>query len=199
MRCNNMGIEIRPELKELFRKGYFQKAIKDYDIDKIYKLLADEFRNNIKAPIGVTFESLLTACTYQLTYILRSIGIEPEKYLNRVPGYFYYSETFDVLDLTDTHIEQLNTGAIMGCSIGALYLPKTIKNIARGDFLNSNIYSIVFDMKLADIKELLEDSTLGLDYPYTQIFGNDSKSACLRYDQIEQVWVEASTTANVSK
>ena len=199
MRRNNMDIEIRPELKELFKKGYFQKAIKDYDIDKIYKLLADEFRYNIKAPIGVTFESLLTACTYQLTYILRSIGIEPEKYLSRIPAYFYYSETFDVLDLTNTHIEQLNTGAIMGCSIGALYLPKTIKNIARGDFLNSNICSIVFDMKLDDVKELLEDSTLGLDYPYIQIFGNDSKDTCLRYDQIEQVWVEASTTANVSK
>lgn len=39
-----MDIEIRPELKELFKKGYFQKAIKDYDIDKVYKLLADEFR-----------------------------------------------------------------------------------------------------------------------------------------------------------
>lgn len=104
-----MGIEIRPELKELFKKGYFQKAIQDYDIDKIYKLLADEFRYNIKAPTGVTFESLLTACTHQLTYILRSIGIEPEKYLTRIPAYFYYSETFDVLDLTNTHIEQLNT------------------------------------------------------------------------------------------
>ena len=49
------------------------------------------------------------------------------------------------------------------------------------------------------IKELLEDSTLGLDYPYMQIFGNDSKDICLRYDQIEQIWVEASTTTNVSK
>ena len=194
-----MGIEIRPELKELFKKEYFQEAIKNYDMDNAYKLLADEFKYNIKAPIGVTFESLLTACTYQLTYILRSIGIEPEKYLTQVPAYFYYSETFDVLDLTNTHIGQFNTGAIMGCLIGALYLPKTMKNIARGDFLNSNIYSIVFDMKLDDVKELLGDSTLGLDYPYIQIFGNDSKSTCLRYDQIEQVWVEASTTANVSK
>lgn len=194
-----MDIEIRPELKELFKKGYFQKAIKDYDIDNVYKLLADEFKYNIKAPTGVTFKLLLKACTYQLTYILRSINIEPEKYLTQVPAYFYYSETFDVLDLTNTHIEQFDTGAIMGCSIGALYLPKTIKSIARGDFLNSNIYSIVFDMKLDDVKELLEDSTLGLDYPYTQIFGNDSKDICLRYDQIEQVWIEASTTVNVSK
>ena len=194
-----MDIEIRPELKELFKKEYFQEAIKNYDMDNAYKLLADEFKYNIKAPIGVTFESLLTACTYQLTYILRSIGIEPEKYLSRIPAYFYYSETFHVLDLTDTHIEQFNTGAIMKCSIGTLYLPKTIKNIARGDFLNSNIYSIVFDMKLADVKELLEDSTLGLDYPYIQIFGNDSKDTCLRYDQIEQVWVEAPVIVKVSK
>lgn len=199
MRCNNMGIEIRPELKEIFKKGYFQKAIQNYDMDKVYKLLADEFRYNIKAPIGVTFESLLTACTYQLTYILRSIGIEPEKYLSRIPAYFYYSETFDILDLTNTHIEQFNTGAIMGCSIGTLCLPKTIKNIARGDFLNSNIYSIVFDMKLADVKELLEDSMLGLDYPYMQIFGNELKSTCLRYDQIENVWVEAPIIVDVSK
>lgn len=194
-----MDIEIKPELKEFFKKGYFQKAIKDYNIDKVYKLLADEFRYNIKAPIGVTFESLLTACTCQLTYILRSIGIEPEKYLTRVPAYFYYSETFDVLDLTNTHIEQLNTGAVVQCSIDTLCLPKTLKNIARGDFLNSTIRNIVFDMKLDDVKELLEDSTLGLDYPYIQIFGNDSKDTCLRYDQIEQVWVEAPTTANVSK
>ena len=113
MRCNNMDIEIRPELKELFKKEYFQEAIKNYDMDNVYKLLSDEFKYNIKAPTGVTFESLLTACTYQLTYILRSIGIEPEKYLSRILAYFYYSETFDVLDLTDTHIEQLNTGAIM--------------------------------------------------------------------------------------
>ena len=190
MRCNNMDIEIRPELKELFKKGYFQKAIKDYDIDKIYKLLADEFRYNIKAPIGVTFESLLTACTYQLTYILKSIGIEPEKYLNRIPAYFYYSETFDVLDLTNTHIEQFNTGAFMKCSIGTLCLPKTLKNIARGDFLNSTICNIVFDMKLDAVKELLEDSTLGLDYPYIQIFGNDLKNTYLRYCPIEQVWIE---------
>lgn len=180
-----MDIEIRPELKEIFKKGYFQKAIQNYDMDKAYKLLADEFRYNTKAPIGVTFESLLTACTYQLTYILRSIGIEPEKYLNQVPVYFYYSETFDVLDLTNTHIEQLNTGAIMRCSIGTLCLPKTIKNVTGGDFLNSTIRNIVFDMKLDDVKELLEDSTLGLDYPYIQIFGNDSKDTCLRYDQIE--------------
>ena len=194
-----MGIEIRPELKELFKKGYFQKAIQDYDRDKAYRLLTDEFRYNAKASVDVIFESLLTVCTYQLTYILRSINIEPEKYLTRVPGYFYYSETFDILDLTNTHIEQFNTGAVMGCSIGTLCLPKTIKNIARGDFLSSTIYSIVFDMRLDDVKELLEDSTLGLDYPYIQIFGNDLKSTCLHYDQIENVWVEASTTANVSK
>lgn len=135
----------------------------------------------------------------QLTYILKSIGIEPEKYLNQVPVYFYYSETFDVLDLTNTHIEQLNTGAIMRCSIGTLCLPKTIKNVTRGDFLNSTIRNIVFDMKLDDVKELLEDSTLGLDYPYIQIFGNDLKSTCLRYDQIEQVWVEAPIIVGVSK
>ena len=179
-----MDIEIRPELKEIFKKGYFQKAIQNYDMDKAYKLLADEFRYNTKASIGVTFESLLTACTYQLTYILRSIGIEPEKYLNQVPVYFYYSETFDVLDLTNTHIEQLNTGAIMRCSIGTLCLPKTIKNVTRGDFLNSTIRNIVFDMKLDDVKELLEDSTLG---------------TCLRYDQIEKVWVEAPIIVTVSK
>lgn len=194
-----MDIEIRPELKEIFKKGYFQKAIQDYNIDKVYELLADEFRYNVKAPTGVTFESLLKACTYQLTYMLRSVGIEPEKYLNRVPGYFYYSETFQVLDLTDTHIEQFNIGAIMGCSIGTLCLPKTIKNIARGDFLNSNIYTIVFDMKLDDVKELLEDSTLGLDYPSVHIFGNDLKSTYLLYDQIEKVWVEAPIIVKVSK
>lgn len=194
-----MDIEIRPELKELFKKGYFQKAIQDYNMDKVYELLADEFRYSIKAPTGVTFESLLKACTYQLTYMLRSVGIEPEKYLNRVPVYFYYSETFHVLDLTDTHIEQFNTGAVMGCSIGTLCLPKTIKNIARGDFLNSNIYTIVFDMKLDDVKELLEDSTLGLDYPSVQIFGNDLKSTYLLYDQIEKVWVEAPIIVMVSK
>lgn len=194
-----MDIEIRPELKELFKKEYFQKAIKDYDMDNAYKLLADEFKYNIKAPIGVTFDSLLRTCTYQLTYILRSIGIEPEKYLTQVPAYFYYSETFDMLDLTNTHIEQFNTGAINGCSIGTLRLPKTIKNISRYDFLSSAIDHIVFDMKLDDVKELLEDSTLGLDYPYMQIFSNDSKDTCLRYDQIEQVWVEASTTITVSK
>lgn len=194
-----MDIEIRPELKEIFKKGYFQKAIQNYDMDKAYKLLADEFRYNVKAPTGVTFESLLTACTYQLTYILRSIGIEPEKYLNQVPVYFYYSETFDVLDLTNTHIEQLNTGAIMRCSIGTLCLPKTIKNVTGGDFLNSTIRNIVFDMKLDDVKELLEDSTLGLDYPYIQIFGNDSKDTCLRYDQIEKVWIETPIIVKVSK
>lgn len=194
-----MDIEIRPELKELFKKGYFQKAIKDYDIDKVYKLLSDEFRYNKPVSTNSVFESLLKTCTYQLTYILRSINIEPEKYLTRVPGYFYYSETFDILDLTDTHIEQFNTGAVMGCSIGTLCLPKTIKNIARGDFLNSNIHTIVFDMKLDDVKELLEDSTLGLDYPSVQIFGNDLKSTYLLYDQIEKVWVEAPIIVRVSK
>lgn len=194
-----MDIEIRPELKELFKKGYFQKAIKDYDIDKVYKLLLDEFRYNKPVSTNSVFESLLKTCTYQLTYILRSINIEPEKYLTRVPGYFYYSETFDILDLTDTHIEQFNTGAVMGCSIGTLCLPKTIKNIARGDFLNSNIHTIVFDMKLDDVKELLEDSTLGLDYPSVQIFGNDLKSTYLLYDQIEKVWVEAPIIVRVSK
>lgn len=194
-----MDIEIRPELKELFKKGYFQKAIQNYDIDKVYKLLSDEFKYNKPVSMNSIFESLLKACTYQLTYILRSIGIEPEKYLNRVPGYFYYSETFHVLDLTDTHIEQFNTGAIMECSIGTLCLPKTIKNIARGDFLNSNIHTIVFDMKLDDVKELLEDSTLGLDYPSVQIFGNNLKSTYLLYDQIEKVWVEAPIIVRVSK
>lgn len=103
------------------------------------------------------------------------------------------------MDLTNTHIEQFNTGAVIGCSIGALCLPKTIKKIARGDFLSSTIYSIIFDMKPGDVKELLEDSTFGLDYPYIQIFGNDSKDTCLRYDQIEKVWVEASTAVNVAK
>lgn len=194
-----MGIEIRPELKELFKKGYFQKAIQDYDIDKVYKLLSYEYRYNKPVSTNSVFESLLRTCTYQLTYILKSIGIEPEKYLTRVPGYFYYSETFDILDLTDTHIEQFNTGAIMECSIRTLCLPKTIKNIARGDFLSSTIYSIVFDMKLDDVKELLEDSTLGLDYPYMQIFGNGLTSTCLRYDQIEKVWVEAPIIVKVSK
>lgn len=193
-----MDIEIRPELKELFKKGYFQEAIKDYDIDNVYKLLSDEFRNNIKAPTGVTFESLLTACTYQLTYILRSIGVELEKYLNRIPAYFYYSETFDVLDLTDTHIEQFNTGAVLGCSIGTLCLPKTIKNIARGDFLNSAIDHIVFDMKLDDVKELLQRGTFGPNYPNTLIFGNDSKDP-IRYSLTEKTWVEAPVIVNVSK
>ena len=55
------------------------------------------------------------------------------------------------------------------------------------------------NMERPAFKELLEDSTLRLDYPYIQIFGNDSKDTCLRYDQIEQVWVEASTTVKVSK
>lgn len=194
-----MDIEIRPELKEIFKKGYFQKAIQDYDIDKVYKLLSDEFRYNIKAPTSVTFESLLKTCTYQLNYILRSIDIEPEKYLTQVPGYFYYSETFDTLDLTNTHIEQFNTGAIINCAIGTLCLPKTIKNIARGDFLNSTIRHIVFDMSLDDIKELLEDSSLGLDYPNVRIYGNDLKSTYLLYDQIEKVWVEAPIIVRVSK
>ena len=198
MRCNNMDIEIRPELKELFKKGYFQEAIKDYDMDNVYKLLADEFKYNIKAPVGVTFESLLTACTYQLTYILRSIGIEPEKYLNQVPAYFYYSETFDMLDLTDTHIEQFNTGAINGCSIGTLCLPKTIKNISRWDFLNSAIDHIVFDMSLDDVKALLQRGTFGPNYPNTLIFGNDSKGA-IHYSLIEKTWVEAPVIVNVSK
>ena len=54
-------------------------------------------------------------------------------------------------------------------------------------------------MRLDDVKELLEDSTLGLDYPYIQIFGNDLKSTYLRYDQIEQVWVETPIIVNVSK
>lgn len=187
-----MDIEIRPELKELFKKGYFQKAIQDYDMDKVYKLLADEFRYNIKAPTGVTFESLLKTCIYQLTYILRSINIEPEKYLTQVPGYFYYSETFDTLDLTNTHIEQFNTGAIIDCAIGTLCLPKTIKNIARGDFLNSTIRHIVFDMSLDDIKELLKDSTLGLDYPNVVIVSNECTGKWIIYDQIEKTWVETS-------
>lgn len=181
-----MDIEIRPELKELFKKGYFQKAIQDYDIDKVYKLLADEFRYNIKALTGVTFELLLKTCTYQLTYILRSISIEPEKYLTQVPSYFYYSETFDTLDLTNTHIEQFNTGAILGCAIGTLCLPKTIKHIARGDFLNSTIHHIVFDMSLDDVKELLNDSTLGLDYPNVAIVSNGSTCNWIIYDQIEK-------------
>lgn len=198
MRCNNMDIEIRPELKEVFKKGYFQKAIKDYDIDKVYKLLADEFRYNIKAPIGVTFESLLTACTYQLTYILRSIGIEPEKYLTQVPAYFYYSETFDMLDLTNTHIEQFNTGAINGCSIGTLRLPKTIKNISRYDFLSSAIDHIVLDMSLDDVKELLQRGTFGPNYPNTLIFGNDSKDP-IHYSLTEKTWVEAPVIVKVSK
>ena len=198
MRCNNMDIEIRPELKELFKKGYFQKAIKDYDIDNVYKLLSDEFRNNIKAPIGVTFESLLRTCTYQLTYILRSVGIEPEKYLNQVPGYFYCAETFDVLDLTDTHIEQFNTSAIIQCSIGTLRLPKTIKNISRYDFLSSAIDHIVLDMSLDDVKALLQRGTFGPNYPNTLIFGNDSKGP-IRYSLTEKTWVEAPVIVKVSK
>lgn len=186
-----MDIEIRPELKELFKKGYFQKAIQDYDIDKVYKLLADEFIYNVKAPTSATYGSLLKTCTYQLTYILRSINIEPEKYLTQVPGYFYYSETFDTLDLTNTHIEQFNTGAIIDCAIGTLCLPKTIKNIARGDFLNSTIRHIVFDMSLDDIKELLEISSLELDYPNVVIVSNECTGNWLIYDQIEKTWVEA--------
>lgn len=193
-----MDIEIRPELKELFKKGYFQKAIKDYDIDNVYKLLSDEFRNNIEAPIGVTFDSLLRTCTYQLTYILRSIGIEPEKYLTQVPGYFYYSETFDILDLTNTHIEQFNTGAINECSIGTLRLPKTIKNISRWDFLSSAIDHIVLDMSLDDVKALLQRSTFGPNYPNTLIFGNDSKDP-IRYSLTEKTWVEAPVIVKVSK
>lgn len=198
MRCNNMGIEIRPELKEFFKKGYFQKAIQDYDIDKIYKLLADEFRYNIKAPTGVTFESLLRTCTYQLTYILRSIGIEPEKYLTQVPSYFYSSETFDMLDLTNTHIEQFNTSAIIQCSIGTLRLPKTIKNISRYDFLSSAIDHIVLDMSLDDVKALLQRGTFGPNYPNTLIFGNDSKGP-IRYSLTEKTWVEAPVIVKVSK
>lgn len=103
------------------------------------------------------------------------------------------------MDLTDTHIEQFNTGAIMRCSIGTLCLPKTIKNIARGDFLNSIIRNMVFNMKLDDVKELLEDSALGLDYPNVRIYGNDLKSTYLLYDQIEKVWVEAPIIVRVSK
>lgn len=187
-----MDIEIRPELKEIFKKGYFQKAIQDYDIDKVYKLLSDEFRYNKPVSTNSVFESLLKTCIYQLTYILRSIGVEPEKYLTRVPGYFYYSETFDVLDLTNTHIEQLNTGAIMRCSIGTLCLPKTIKNVTRGDFLNSTIRNIVFDMKLDDIKELLNDSSLEVDYPNVVIVSNECTGKWIIYDQIEKTWVETS-------
>lgn len=187
-----MDIEIRPEIKQVFKLPSFKKAIQEYDLDKAYRIFYNNVVGYVHSFADRDFQSLFRTCSYQLNYILKSIDIQPEKYLSNLPVYFYDSEIINELDLRNTHIEYFNIGAFNECNIETLYLPKTIRALSRGDFLNSIVKRIVFDMSLEDVRKLLEDSCFESSYPRLMVFGNDDSNNCLRYDCIENTWEKMS-------
>lgn len=182
-----MDIEIRPELKQAFKLPSFKKAIQEYDLDKAYEIFYNNIVGYSPSFNNQVFQSLFRTCSYQLNYILKSIDIQPEKYLSNIPAYFYDSEIIDTLDLSNTHIEYFNIGAFNECHIETLYLPKTIRALSRGDFLNSIVKQIVFDMSLEDVRELLNYSCFEPNYAGMRVFGNDGVNY-LKYNCIEHKW-----------
>ena len=135
------------------------------EIKQLLKDHADDLKNNNLDPI---FRACNTAKnTRELRNLLLQQGIDPLKYVTKIPAWYYENEKLDNLDLSKyTNIKSIDKRAFFYSRIDTLILPSTVKSLEDESFFNANIKNLNL---FKGIKEIPMNCFMGSKIPELRI------------------------------
>ena len=155
--------------------------------------------NNFKKLYDKISDPLLIG---ELTYVLYTSGINPLKYMNEIPFYFFYEITVPDDFLIPENITEILPEAFTNARIDSIYIPKSVSIIGRNAFFGSDLRSISIDeftnlsFNSLDGTRWLKTIAIRSKKAWAEIGGGLTKSAFL--DSVGassevKIWIERET------
>lgn len=137
---NILPQDIRPEIKEFIINHFTD--INEFNFTHLYNELSNEYKE-------------LRLLISNFTECILSIGIDPLKYMDRIPdNYLYGNKNLTSIDIPNT-IGYIGEKAFHHCNLTSITIPSSVSLIGNYAFaFNSNLTSVIFNEGLKRLNSL---------------------------------------------